>query len=63
MSSDNQTGETRLSALGRFRAAGLLPRLAVINATGANTLTELVNDKGLRWNNGDESTANGHPTI
>ncbi len=30
MSSDNQTGETRLSALGRFRAAGLLPRLAVI---------------------------------
>ncbi|MHC5173085.1 MAG: threonine synthase [Planctomycetota bacterium] len=25
----------------------------MINATGANTLTELVNDKGLRWNNGD----------
>ena len=29
-----------------------IPRLAVINASGANTLTELVNDKGLRWNNG-----------
>ncbi len=30
-----------------------IPRLAVINASGANTLTELVNDKGLRWNNGN----------
>jgi threonine synthase len=29
-----------------------VPRLAVINATGANTLTELVNDKGLKWNGG-----------
>lgn len=29
-----------------------VPRLAVINATGANTLTELVNDKKLTWNNG-----------
>lgn len=29
-----------------------IPRLAVINAAGANTLTELVNDKGLRWNGG-----------
>ena len=25
----------------------------MINASGANTLTELVNDKGLRWNNGN----------
>lgn len=30
-----------------------VPRLAVINAAGANTLTELVNDKGLRWNDGN----------
>ena len=29
-----------------------IPRLAVINASGANTLTELVNNKGLRWNGG-----------
>ena len=29
-----------------------IPRLAVINATGANTLTELVNDKGYKWNGG-----------
>jgi len=28
-----------------------IPRMAIINATGANTLTELVNDKGLNWNN------------
>jgi threonine synthase len=27
-----------------------IPRMAIINATGANTLTELVNDKGLLWN-------------
>ncbi|MHC4292793.1 MAG: threonine synthase [Planctomycetota bacterium] len=27
-----------------------VPRMAIINATGANTLTELVNDKGLAWN-------------
>jgi len=30
-----------------------IPRLAVINATGADTLTELVNTKHLRWNGGD----------
>jgi threonine synthase len=30
-----------------------IPRLAVVNATGANTLTELVNDKGLKWNGGN----------
>ncbi|HML76032.1 MAG TPA: threonine synthase [Anaerohalosphaeraceae bacterium] len=28
-----------------------VPRLAIINAAGANTLTELVNDHKLRWNN------------
>jgi threonine synthase len=27
-----------------------VPRIAIINAAGANTLTELVNDKGLVWN-------------
>ena len=30
-----------------------MPRLAVINATGASTLTKLYNEHGLRWNNGD----------
>jgi threonine synthase len=29
-----------------------IPRLAVINATGANTLTELYNRRKLRWNDG-----------
>ncbi len=29
-----------------------IPRLAVINATGANTLYTLVEEKGLRWNGG-----------
>ena len=30
-----------------------LPRIAIINATGANTLSELVNEKKMRWNNGN----------
>ncbi len=29
-----------------------IPRLAVINAAGADTLCQLVNDRGLRWNAG-----------
>ena len=29
-----------------------LPRMAIINATGANTLTEMVNSKALTWNGG-----------
>ncbi len=29
-----------------------IPRLAVINAAGANTLYRLVEEEGLRWNNG-----------
>ena len=29
-----------------------IPRLAIINAAGANTLTDLVNNKGLVWNDG-----------
>jgi threonine synthase len=29
-----------------------IPRLAVINAAGANTLNELYNERHLRWNNG-----------
>ncbi len=29
-----------------------IPRMAVINATGADTLTDLVNNKKLTWNNG-----------
>ena len=34
-----------------------VPRLAVINAAGANTLTELYNDKKLRWNSGNVDDA------
>lgn len=40
---------------GELKELGLIdrvPRLAVINATGAGTLTDLVNGKGLRWNGG-----------
>ena len=43
-------------AFAEMKEIGLIdriPRLAVINATGANTLTELVNDKGLKWNGGN----------
>jgi threonine synthase len=44
-------------AFAELKKIGLIdriPRLAVINnATGANTLTELVNDKGLKWNGGN----------
>jgi len=29
-----------------------IPRLAIINATGADTLTELVNNRNLKWNGG-----------
>jgi threonine synthase len=29
-----------------------IPRIAIINATGANTLYRLFNEKGLRWNKG-----------
>lgn len=43
-------------AFAELKQLGLIdrvPRLAVINAQGANTLTELYNDKHLRWNGGD----------
>ena len=42
-------------AFGELKTLGLIdrvPRLAVINATGASTLSDLVNDKKLRWNEG-----------
>lgn len=34
-----------------------MPRLAVINAAGAPTLSTLVNERGLRWNDGAVDTA------
>jgi len=34
-----------------------IPRMAIINATGADTLTELVNNKKLTWNGGRVSQA------
>jgi threonine synthase len=30
-----------------------VPRLAIINASGANTLSYLVNERGLKWNDGN----------
>jgi len=38
------------------------PRLAIINATGANTLYQLVEKRGLRWNDGkpEESTTSAY---
>ncbi|NIP22865.1 MAG: threonine synthase [Phycisphaerae bacterium] len=30
-----------------------IPRMAIINATGADTLTDLINNKKLTWNNGN----------
>jgi len=38
--------------LGELGLVERIPRLAVINATGARTLSRLVNDAGLRWNGG-----------
>ncbi|MEN6386277.1 MAG: pyridoxal-phosphate dependent enzyme, partial [Phycisphaerales bacterium] len=43
-------------AFAELKQLGLInkiPRLAIINATGADTLTELVNKRGLKWNNGN----------
>ncbi len=42
-------------AFSELKTLGLIdrvPRMAIINATGANTLTDLVNNKGLTWNGG-----------
>jgi len=40
------------SELLRLGLIARIPRLAVINAAGANTLHELVGQRGLRWNRG-----------
>ncbi|MBN1787745.1 MAG: threonine synthase [Sedimentisphaerales bacterium] len=43
-------------AFGELKQLGLIdriPRMAIINATGADTLTELVNNRGLKWNGGN----------
>jgi len=42
-------------AFAELKELGLIeriPRLAVINASGADTLSELYNERGLRWNGG-----------
>jgi len=39
-----------------LRQLGLIkkvPRVAIINSTGARTLSELINNRGLKWNGGD----------
>ncbi len=45
---------TELHALGLVER---VPRIAIINSTGADTLARLVNDHGLRWNGGDVDDA------
>ncbi len=43
-------------AFSELKQLGLIdriPRLAIINAAGADTLDYLVNEKGLKWNNGN----------
>ncbi len=43
-------------AFAELKQLGLIksvPRIAVINSTGARTLYRLVNEKGLRWNDGN----------
>ena len=52
-------------AFAELREIGLIdrvPRLAVINAAGANTLYELYEKRGLRWNDGrpDQSITDGY---
>ena len=45
-------------AFSELKQLGLIdriPRMAIINATGADTLTDLVNNKNLTWNNGSVS--------
>jgi threonine synthase len=47
-------------AFAELKQLGLItriPRLAVINAAGANTLHQLVNGHGVRWNGGTPDTA------
>jgi threonine synthase len=42
-------------AFSELKQLGLIeqvPRMAIINATGADTLTDLVNNKKLKWNDG-----------
>lgn len=48
-----------LRDLGLIRS---MPRLAIVNARGANTLCELVNRRGLRWNDGnwDDAIVGAH---
>lgn len=51
-------------AFSELRELGLvkkIPRLAIINAAGANTLNELVSNRGVKWNDGrfDKSTIQG----
>jgi threonine synthase len=43
-------------AFAELKALGLvprMPRLAIVNASGANTLNDLVTNHGLHWNGGD----------
>jgi threonine synthase len=50
-------------AFAELRQLGLIdrvPRLAVINAAGANTLYELYEKRGLRWNGGSPAEATVH---
>lgn len=47
-------------AFAELKELGLIdriPRMAIINASGADTLTDLVNNKKLKWNNGNVDNA------
>ncbi|MBM84225.1 MAG: threonine synthase [Planctomycetaceae bacterium] len=46
-----------LRELKELRLIDRIPRMAVINAAGANSLYELHEERGLRWNNGDVDDA------
>ena len=41
----------------RLELIDRMPRIAIVNSTGADTLTRLVNDEGVRWNGGDVDDA------
>ncbi|MGA2442315.1 MAG: threonine synthase [Tepidisphaeraceae bacterium] len=48
-------GQKSIKAFLELKELGLIkkvPRLAIVNATGANTLNELVSRRGLKWNDG-----------
>jgi threonine synthase len=54
---NSSTAEKAFTELYEFGLIDKMPRLVIVNAAGANTLDVLVNEKGLRWNNGNVDRA------